>query len=312
MIAHSVALGMDTHVTTNGILLGRQIETLHNAGLRNVTIGYYGTGGHYDAYVQRPERWAELDRSIATVRDRFGDDIDLRINWLLMRPSCNLEALHAALDFAKRYNLRIQVDLIHYSLPYFSEGPDRVLQFRPEDRPAIELVVNELLQLKLAEPGRFNQSVEGLRSIPDWLLLGPDMRVPCDARHMLWVGPDGTVQMCYVTFRLGNLNETRLRELVLTPEHHQAARDAFALACPNCHCHYDRRVLKHAPAAARYREHLPIPGPHLASAAQPRRHRPSLPVIPSPASPAVRVLPEAHPRPVEPRAGLGSEPGRSV
>ena len=29
--------------------------------------------------------------------------------------------------------------------------------------------------------------------IPDWLLLGPEMRVPCTAYEMAWVGADGTV-----------------------------------------------------------------------------------------------------------------------
>ncbi len=51
-----------------------------------------------------------------------------------MRPSCNLRgpALRP-LAFARRYGLRVQVDLIHYSLPYFTEGPERMLQFRPQD-----------------------------------------------------------------------------------------------------------------------------------------------------------------------------------
>lgn len=86
-----------------------------------------------------------------------------------MRPSCNVEALRAAWDFALRYGTTIQVDLIHYSLPYFTEGPDRQLQFRPEDGKAIEIVVNELIRMKQTRPDVLTQSLVGLRSIPDWL-----------------------------------------------------------------------------------------------------------------------------------------------
>ena len=144
------------------------------------------------------------------------------------------------------------MDLVHYSLPYFQEGPNREIQFRPEDRPQIERVVEELLRLKEARPTLLHHTVEGLRSIPDWLLLGPEMKVPCTAYEMIWVGADGTVQMCYVTFKLGNLHKQRLRELLFSQAHCSAARDAFALRCPDCHCSSNERVMRHAPSRRKY------------------------------------------------------------
>jgi molybdenum cofactor biosynthesis enzyme MoaA len=256
MVEHTIKLGMEPFVTTNGILLAQKFDVLHAAGLRRLTIGFYGVGDAYDSYVQRRDRFAHLERGIASIRERYGDTVDIRINWLLMRLSCSSAALDEVCRFAERYGLRIQVDLVHYSLPYFTEGPDRALQFRAEDTPALQEVVEDLIRRKDADPHLFFHSPLALRSIPDWLLLGPEMRVPCDARKMLWVGADGTVQLCYVTFRLGNLHEQRLRDMVFTPEHHQAAQAAFALRCPNCHCGYDRRTELHAPAAARYTQLL--------------------------------------------------------
>ncbi|HEX6597986.1 MAG TPA: radical SAM protein [Gemmatimonadaceae bacterium] len=252
MIAHARSIDLGAYLTTNGILLGQRIDALYAAGLRTINIGYYGTGAHYDAYVQRKDRYQRLTASVEQVRARYGMDITLRVNWLLMRPSCNLDALHDAWAFAQRFNARFQVDLVHYSLPYFTEGPDRALQFRPEDRPAIETVITEALRLQAAHPAMFNHTVEGLRSAPDWLVQGAGMRVPCDSYQMMWVGADGTVQQCYVTYRLGNLHQTRLRDLLHTAEHRRCARDSFALGCPNCHCHYDRRVQKHAPSLETY------------------------------------------------------------
>jgi molybdenum cofactor biosynthesis enzyme MoaA len=252
MIERAQALQLRVHVTTNAILLRQRIDDLYAAGLRMVTIGFYGTGAKYDAYVQRRQRFMELEAGVAAVRDRYGEAVALRINWLLMRPSCNLDDLYAAVGFAERYRMTIQVDLVHYSLPYFTEGPDRQLQFRAEDRPQVELITRELIRLKRERPGMFSQSDTGLRSIPDWLIKGPDMKVPCDAYQMLWVGADGTVQQCYVTFPLGNLHQARLSELLFTERHQEAAKASFELRCPNCHCHYDRRIAKHAPSARRY------------------------------------------------------------
>jgi MoaA/NifB/PqqE/SkfB family radical SAM enzyme len=245
MIEHAFARGIDPYVTTNGTLLERRIDELYAAGLRFLTIGYYGTGNAYDAYVSRAESFRELERGVRAVRERYGHAVRMRINWLLMRPSCNLPSLREVWDFALRYETPIQVDLVHYSLPYFTEGPDRELQFRKEDRPAIERVVQELLRLKSERPELLEASEVGLRSIPDWLVKGPAMRVPCDKYDMIWVGADGTVQLCYVTFELGNLHETRLSELLFGKEHRRAALGAFCLDCPNCHCGYDSRVRKH-------------------------------------------------------------------
>lgn len=252
MVEKCVNLGLRVYVTTNGRLLREKIDELYDAGLRELTIGFYGVGADYDDYVQREQGFARLEDSVVYVREKYGRGIRLSLNWLLMRPSCRLDALHAAYRLAEKYEMTFGVDLIHYSLPYFSEGPDRMLQFRPEDRPAIERVVSELIRLKRTRPEMFGDTEIGMRSMPDWLLKGPDMRVPCESYRLIWVGADGTVQMCYVTFKLGNLHEKRLREMLFTPEHHQAARDAYALNCPNCHCGAGARVKMHLASRRAY------------------------------------------------------------
>jgi cyclic pyranopterin phosphate synthase len=252
MIGHARAVGLHPYVTTNAVLLKEKIRDLYAAGLRSLSVGFYGVGEAYDEYAQRPGLFRRVEAGVAAVREAYGAEVAMQLNWLLMRPSCSLEALHAAYDFARRYGMRIQVDLVHYSLPYFTEGSERVLQFRPEDRPRIEEVARELVRLQRADPDVFPQTTEGLRSIPDWLLLGPRMRVPCNASEMLWVGADGTVQLCYVTFRLGNLHKQRLRDLLFTEAHRTAACDAFALRCPNCHCGADERVFRDARSRRKY------------------------------------------------------------
>ena len=253
MVEHCRKLGLRPYVTTNGVMLRRRIKDLFDAGLRDITVGFYGVGPAYDAYVQAPGLFARVEDGIAAVRDHCGEAVDLQMNWLLMQPTCSPEALRDAWAFAGRYGMGMRVDLIHYSLPYFSEGPDRCLQFTEADRPAIGRVVAELLRLKAAHPDRLHHTVEGLRSIPDWLLKQAAMRVPCTAYDMIWVGADGTVQLCYVTFRLGNLHEARLRDLLFTTAHGGAARDAFRLNCPNCHCSSNERIMRHGASRRLYR-----------------------------------------------------------
>ncbi len=252
LVAYASKLGLRYWITTNGMLLKETIDELFDAGLRRITIGFYGVGEDYNRYVQRRDRFARLEAGVAYVRERYGMNVSMGLDWLLMRPTCSLSSVHETWRFAECYQVPIQVNLIHYSLPYFSEGKDRELQFRPDDRPAIERVVAELIRLKTIRPELIVQHPIALRAIPDWLTKGPNMRLPCHSYRLIWVGPDGTVQMCYVTFKLGNLHDKRLAEMLYTPAHRQAARDAFALNCPNCHCGYDKRTVSHAPSRRLY------------------------------------------------------------
>lgn len=252
MIAKAHALGMTPFVSTNGFLLDRRVDALVDAGLRILSFGYYGHGATYDRYVGREGAWERFEQNIAATRQRFGEKLRLEISFVLNTRTCSLLELERAWMFAKRYTLRFHVDLVHYSLPYFTEGPDRELQFKPHDRNRITIFVEQLALMKKEHPDLYREPMASIRSIPDWLLLGPDMKVPCDAYNMLWVGADGSVRLCFADFPLGNVNDTPLRNLIGTQAHRKACQDAAQLHCVNCHCGRDRRVLKHIPSLRRY------------------------------------------------------------
>jgi len=253
MVEISTRLGVGCYMTTNALILDKKIAALHAAGLRKITIGYYGEGSAFDEYVQRPGRYERLVESLENTRKMFGpDELDIQFNFLLSRRSANVEAVEEVVRFADRFQGRIHVDVVHYSLPYFQEGPERELQFRPEDKPAVDTVIRHLLELKAKRPQLLTESPLALASFADWALKQEEMRVPCDARKLLWVGADGSVMLCYVTFPLGNLHEKRLSEILYKEEHHKAAQDAFKLNCPNCHCEAASRVEKHGPSFRKY------------------------------------------------------------
>jgi MoaA/NifB/PqqE/SkfB family radical SAM enzyme len=267
IVRHVSRLGMNTWVTTNALLLRKKIDALFEAGLRTLSVGFYGLQDEYDRYVGRPGAFRVVEQGLAYTRERYGQRIAMHLDWLLMRPTCNRESIRATWNLARRFAMPIYVNLVHYSLPYFTGMENREIQFSPEDRPLVEEMTAELLRLQGERPDLFLNSPAGLRSIPDWLMKGPGMRVPCTAYRLIWVGADGTVQLCYVTFKLGNLHEKRLRDILFTREHGKAARDAFQLNCPNCHCGYDSRVLRHGPSRKLYDRELPVAEVDLAAEA---------------------------------------------
>ena len=102
MISHAADIGLSAYITTNGLLLRKKIKSLYEAGLRNITIGFYGIKDDYDTYVQRDKRYSRMEQSIAAVRDRYGTSVSIQLNYLLMRPSCNLIWLDNAWSLASR------------------------------------------------------------------------------------------------------------------------------------------------------------------------------------------------------------------
>ncbi len=267
IVRHASRLGMNMWVTTNALLLRKKVDALFEAGLRRLSVGFYGLGDEYDRYVGRTGAFRVVEEGLAYTRERYGPGLAMHLDWLLMRPTCNRESIRATWNLARRFAMPIYVNLVHYSLPYFTGMENREIQFSPEDRPLVEEMTAELLSLQAERPDLFLNSPAGLRSIPDWLMKGPGMRVPCTAYRLIWVGADGTVQLCYVTFKLGNLHEKRLREILFTREHRQAARDAFQLSCPTCHCGYDARVLRHGASRKLYGREDPVPEPGAAAGA---------------------------------------------
>lgn len=252
MVTESLACGITPFVTTNGRLLDRQLGSLVDAGLRTVTFGYYGHDETYDRYVGRRGAWDQFERVVADARSRYKEGLCLHMSYVLSTRTCSIAELDKAWGFAKRYHLRFHIDLIHYSLPYFTEGPERELQFTVADVPRIRSFVDRLAGLKHERPDLYDESGASIKSIPDWLIKGPAMRVPCDAYDMIWVGADGSVRLCFVTFPLGNLHEQPLHKLLFTEAHNKAAVGAVQLACPNCHCHREARITKHLPSLLRY------------------------------------------------------------
>jgi len=245
--------GVGCYMTTNALTLDRKIDALHGAGLRKITMGYYGQDAAFDRYVQRPGRFSRLKESLDVTRKLFGaQDLALQFNFLLSRQTANPQAIEAMRLFAERYQAAVQIDVVHYSLPYFQDGPELEIQFRPEDAPAVRRSIDHLLAIKARQPELLTASATAIVSLEDWALRQSEMRIPCDARKLLWVGADGSVMLCYVTFPLGNLHEKRLSEILYSPEHHRAARNAFSLNCPNCHCESASRVEKHGPSFRKY------------------------------------------------------------
>ncbi|MCP4985998.1 MAG: radical SAM protein [Colwellia sp.] len=244
IIKYSRKLGQSPQIVTNGLLLRSKADELYEAGIRGVGLGFYGVGDLYDDYVQIKDAFTKVEEGIAYVRKCY--NMNVTLNWLFMRPTCSIKAVQDIWEFCEYHSLTISPSLIHYNFPYFIKGSDNQLQFDYEDRIVILEVVSELIRLNRIKPGILNISERALRSIPDWLLKKENMRIPCVQYRDVWVGADGSVHMCQMAQKLGNIHNDRLIRMLYTRDHHQSARDAFNLNCPNCFVSFNKRIDAHS------------------------------------------------------------------
>ena len=65
MIRYCRELGLKPLLTTNGVALASRIDSLFDAGLRDISIGFYGRGASFDEYTQRPGRARKIEEGVA-------------------------------------------------------------------------------------------------------------------------------------------------------------------------------------------------------------------------------------------------------
>jgi len=242
MIAYASELGLFSTLGTNASLLGEErINLLYEAGLRHIGIGIYGVGKDYNEYVNIGGSFEKLEKNVKYARMHF-PDLVITFSWLLKKPTCNLESLHEIYELSEKYQIPFDFSLIHYDFPYFTDGNEHELQFYEEDRDNIKTFIKEALRLKQKNPHLIVNSLQGIRSIPEWLILKSGMQVPCHRYHRLWIGPNGVVRVCQKNCDLGNIYDTSLKDMLYTDLHYKASQDCYELNCTNCHVGYDERI----------------------------------------------------------------------
>ncbi len=216
MIVHAKVKGIFPAVGSNASLLDPdRADQLYDAGLRVISIGLYGVDQDYDEYVNRSDKFKTLESNIAYIRSTY-PDVSLWFSFLLMKPTCNLETLRSVFSLSARYSIPFGVALVHYDFPYFSTGEDGKLQFLHDDLAAITEFASMLAELKGQRPDLVMTSLEGIKSIPYWLLEKDQVDVPCNMSDTLWVGPNGAVQVCQSLPEMGNIKKQSLMEIAYT------------------------------------------------------------------------------------------------
>jgi len=242
MVSYATKLNLISTLGTNGVMLTPTImDKLYEAGLGRIATSLYGTDEIYTNYVQRENAFADFGKNLAYIKENY-PKVSISAGWLLMKPTCNVEAVKAITDFSKKHELRFSINLVHYDFPYFTSGIKDDIQLYEEDLPQIEEVTKELMEFKKEYPELLSNSLTALNSMSDWLIKKETIDIPCYRYNYLWIAANGEVRVCQKAALLGNINEKSLTGILNTKEHIQSTRDCFALKCTGCHVSWGKRT----------------------------------------------------------------------
>ncbi len=242
MVEYATQRGIHTSLGTNGLLLNkRKMKELADAGLKAIAIGLPEVGNEYNKFVGLKNKFQNVEENIRSIRELY-PDIILSLGWLISKQTCNSDSLNSFLQFSEKYEIPFGINLIHYDFPYSTDGENHELQLYEEDREQIELLIDKLITHKKKHPSLMLNTLVGLKSIPDWLILKENMKVPCSMYSNIWVGPNGEVKVCQKNIELGNLENQRFVDIINTEDHTKAIRTCFKLDCSNCQVRFDYRT----------------------------------------------------------------------
>jgi cyclic pyranopterin phosphate synthase len=252
LISYSRSVGITPSLGSNAMALSKsKIDDLYARGLRAINVGIYGVGDAYDEYVGHAQRFKRLKRNLSYIREQY-PDVDLTLAWLLMRPTCTVDAVRGIRELSQDLKVSFGVVLIQYDFPYFTDGEGGKLQLFEEDRPMLEEVSRELLRLKKLHPDLISTPVSAIAAIPDWIIRKGENNIPCYMDDTVFILPNGDVYVCPKSQSIGNVNHSRFKDIVHTDTHKRAVRNCLELNCPNCNFRYDMRTELNGESRRRY------------------------------------------------------------
>jgi cyclic pyranopterin phosphate synthase len=243
MIRYATELGLTSTLGTNGVMLDDKLmKELYGVGLRRIAIGLYGISENYEQYVDRKDVFGQLDLNIESIRKKY-PTVSVSLGWLLMKPTCTVEAVDDLVEFAQKHRVPFGINLVHYDFPYFvTKDEESTLLLNAEDLSQIMEVQERLIAIKRKYPELINNSLTGINSISEWLLKKETITIPCYRYDYLWIAANGEVRVCQKAALLGNVHEKALDDIIYTKDHTASARDCFALNCTGCNVDWDDRT----------------------------------------------------------------------
>ena len=238
LVEYASNIGFRVSMVTNGLLVSyEKAEKLVKKGLGSVSISIdgpeivhdsvRGISGVYKKTLSALKIFADLKRK--------DERIKVNIATTIMKPTLN--SVLYVVNLAEQLDVSISFSLLDFK-PYFFRGIAwQDLWIKNQEK--LNVVVDKIIEMKRQKPYVISNSIQSLEYAKKYFKDPVRKDIPCYLGFIeLFIGPHGEVYPCWALDPIGNLRETKLRDILNSKTYRHKLLDMWMKKCSGCSCGY--------------------------------------------------------------------------
>jgi len=252
LILYGTSMGFTIGLTTNGILLNRDVlRGLVDSGLRSCVISVDAIGGAYDTIRGVPGSFTRVKEAVFTIANmRKERHIDASVNFTLM--TNNMDELKNVKRLLDEADIPLYVALLDKHSSIFSREENRHKQW-VDDFTRLDAILEFLRKEKTRAPGTLILNYQSIDFIGKYFKDPRQGNIPCvSSQGRIIIDPYGNLLGgCMAMGSFGNITQTPLDALQKEKRYASARKNMFYKRCPGCSCGYVFNIRHFPPLAIR-------------------------------------------------------------
>ncbi len=235
-------------IVTNGLLLEDKAEELLENGVTHITVSVDGIGHTDDVIRGVPGSYEKSIRGIETVqrlkKDR-GLDVSVTIVTTILLNQ-NVDEIPELIEISRSLGVHWLFNLLDPNLDIFKGIPFSELLVKDEEK--IDRTIDYLKKTRKKYPWLFSSCDHMLEYARNYLKEKNRYDFHCvHGYKIVYLGSHGEVYPgCWIMKPIGNLRESKLRDIVGSKKHRELAERMYVNECPGCTNRYEVNIaMKH-------------------------------------------------------------------
>jgi MoaA/NifB/PqqE/SkfB family radical SAM enzyme len=222
-------------LVTNGLLLEEKAKELLENGITNITVSVDGIGHGHEIIRGIPGSYEKAIRGIKTVQ-KLKEDMNLNVAVTLitnMLMKQNVDTIPQLVELSHDLHAFWSFNLLDSNIDLF-KGIS-LSEISVEDMAKIDETIDYLTKVRNESPDVISSCEHMLRYARKYLKKENLDDFHCvHGYEALHVRSNGDVHPCWIMEPIGNLRETKLRDIIGTSKHRELAERIYARDCPGC------------------------------------------------------------------------------
>jgi MoaA/NifB/PqqE/SkfB family radical SAM enzyme len=222
-------------LVTNGLLLEEKAKELLENGITNITVSIDGIGQSHEAIRGIPGIFEKAIKGIKVVQ-KLKEDMNLNVSVTMitnMLMKQNVDIIPQIVELSRDLHVYWDFNLLDSNLDFFKGIPFSEISVGEAEK--IDKTIDYLAKVRSESPELISSCNHMLKFARKYLKKENLDDFHCvHGYELLHIRSNGDVHPCWLLEPIGNLRETKLRDIVGTKKHRELAEKIYVRDCPGC------------------------------------------------------------------------------